>query len=86
MPFGYPAIVADERDSKLKGNWEQTKGRIREAWGALTDDELEQSKGSWERLVGTVRERTGETVERVEKRLNDILDKVKEGGSPDEDR
>ncbi len=62
----------------LEGEWEEAKGRIREAWGSLTDDELEQAKGNWEQLVGTIRRRTGESLETVESRLNDLLDSMSE--------
>lgn len=65
------------RDAELQGKWEQAKGRIRESWGALSDDEVDRSEGRWEQLVGTIRERTGESVDQIEKKLNEVLDKLK---------
>lgn len=65
------------RDAELKGRWEQAKGRVREAWGALSDDDVDRTEGKWEQLVGTIRERTGESVEQIERKLNDVLDKLK---------
>lgn len=73
-----------DRDARLEGSWQQMKGRVREAWGALTDDDVERARGSWDRLVGEVRERTGESIEVVERRLSDILDRVEEMGAPRE--
>lgn len=72
------------RDAKLEGRWEQMRGRLREAWGALTDDDVERARGSWERLVGVVRERTGDSVETIERKLNEISDKAEEAGAPDD--
>lgn len=61
------------------------QGRIREAWGALTDDDTQRARGSWDRLVGVVRERTGESLESVETKLNDMLDKAEQAGEPRQD-
>ena len=72
----------ERRDAVLEGKWEQVQGRVREAWGALTDDDLERSRGNWSQLVGTIRERTGDTADTVETKLSEILDKVEEIGSP----
>lgn len=70
------------RDARLKGNWEQMQGRVKEAWGALTDDDTQRASGSWDRLVGVVRERTGESLESVETKLNEMLDKAEAAGEP----
>lgn len=69
------------RDAELEGKWEQARGRVREAWGALTDDDVDRSEGKWDQLVGAIRERTGESVDTIETKLNEILDKVKSRGS-----
>ena len=44
---------------RIEGNWKQFKGRARQQWGKLTDDELEQIKGHREELVGASRNATG---------------------------
>ncbi|MGH7584735.1 MAG: CsbD family protein, partial [Gemmatimonadales bacterium] len=38
----------------LKGNWNQLKGKVRERWGELTDDEIDQIEGEREQLVGAL--------------------------------
>ena len=55
---------------------DQGRGRVKEAWGVLTDDELDRTEGKRDRLVGLVKERTGETASEVERKLRDIFDKV----------
>ena len=77
--------MAENRDARLEGNWQQMRGRVREAWGALTDDDVDRAQGNWDRLVGVVREKTGETLESAEQKLSDILDRAEEAGSPSED-
>lgn len=69
----------DAKRMKLKGNWKQAKGRIRETWGDLTDDELDQAQGNWEQLVGKIQKKTGQTAEAIEKKLDQIAEKLSDG-------
>ncbi len=73
---------AEPRSARLEGKWDQAVGRVREAWGALTDDDLERSRGDWRELVGKIRERSGEAIEDIERKLSEILDRVEESGEP----
>jgi uncharacterized protein YjbJ (UPF0337 family) len=75
----------DRRDAQLEGKWEQVRGRVREAWGALTDDDVDRAKGNWSQLVGSIRERTGDAADTIETKLSEILDAVEEKGSPGEE-
>lgn len=50
----------------LKGQWTQIKGKVREQWGKLTDDELDQIQGNAEMLIGKLQERYGRTREQAE--------------------
>jgi uncharacterized protein YjbJ (UPF0337 family) len=43
----------------LKGQWTQLKGQVREQWGKLTNDDLDQIEGRSEQLVGRIQERYG---------------------------
>jgi len=44
---------------QMQGNWQQVKGKLREKWGELTDDELEQTKGNRDQIAGKIREKYG---------------------------
>jgi uncharacterized protein YjbJ (UPF0337 family) len=46
-------------EDTLKGQWMQFKGKVRERWGKLTNDDLDQIQGRAEQLVGKVQERYG---------------------------
>lgn len=46
-------------EDRIKGNWKQLSGKLKERWGDLTDDDLQRADGSREYLVGKVQERYG---------------------------
>lgn len=46
-------------EDTLKGRWLQLKGKVRERWGKLTDDDLDQVQGRVEQLVGRIQQRYG---------------------------
>jgi uncharacterized protein YjbJ (UPF0337 family) len=57
----------------LKGKWLQLKGSIREKWGQLTDDDVDQVSGSAERLVGRIQERYGYARQKAEDEVDAFL-------------
>ena len=56
----------------LKGNWTQMKGKVKEQWGKLTDDDLNVISGKRDQLVGRIQERYGYTREQAEKEIHDF--------------
>ena len=46
-------------EDTFKGQWTQLKGKIREQWGKLTDDDLDQIQGRSEQLIGKLQTRYG---------------------------
>jgi uncharacterized protein YjbJ (UPF0337 family) len=56
----------------LRGDWNKIKGKLRERWGQLTNDQLESARGSVEQLVGTIQRQTGEARESVERVLEEL--------------
>lgn len=48
----------------------QLKGKIREKWGQLTDDELDRLQGRREQLIGRLVERSGEARQEVESTID----------------
>ena len=43
----------------IKGQWKQLKGKVKEKWGKLTDDDLTQVEGRRDYLIGRIQERYG---------------------------
>ena len=56
---------------EIKGDWNITKGKLKQKWAKLTDDDLQYAEGKQEELVGRIQKRTGETREAVEKVLKE---------------
>jgi uncharacterized protein YjbJ (UPF0337 family) len=56
---------------RIEGNWKQFKGRARQQWGKLTDDELDQVEGRREELVGRIQERYGIARDEAERQVRD---------------
>jgi uncharacterized protein YjbJ (UPF0337 family) len=56
----------------FKGNWTEIRGRVKEKWGSLTDDDLVLAEGNMDQLVGIVQRRTGESREKIEHELDQL--------------
>jgi len=50
----------------MEGKWKQLRGRVKETWGKLTDDDLDKIEGRWDRLAGTLQEKYGYARDRAE--------------------
>ena len=53
----------------IKGNWLQYKGKVKEQWGKLTDDDLDVIDGKRDQLVGRIQERYGMTKDDVDRQI-----------------
>jgi uncharacterized protein YjbJ (UPF0337 family) len=60
-------------DDILKGQWTQLKGKVREQWGKLTNDDLDVVRGESEQLVGRIQERYGVAKDEAHRQVNDWL-------------
>ena len=56
---------------RIYGKWKQMKGALRERWGKLNEDELEQMAGRRERLVGKIQERYGCARDEADKQVKE---------------
>jgi uncharacterized protein YjbJ (UPF0337 family) len=57
---------------EIKGDWNVTKGKIKQKWAQLTDDDLQYAEGKSEELLGRIQKRTGETREAIEKAFKEF--------------
>ena len=53
----------------LKGNWNVVKGKLKQAYGDLTDDDLAYVDGQEDELVGRIQKRIGTTAAQVHRLL-----------------
>lgn len=56
----------------LEGQWTQLKGKVRERWGKLTNDDLDKIEGKREQLVGLIQEKYGEARDKVERDVKEF--------------
>jgi uncharacterized protein YjbJ (UPF0337 family) len=57
---------------QASGNWNIFKGKIKEQWGKLTDDDLRVLEGNRDQLVGSVQKRYGIAKEEAERQVNEF--------------
>jgi len=55
----------------LEGNWSEIKGKLRQKWGQLTDDDLPQIRGEADQIIGVIQRKTGEAREAIERYLQE---------------
>jgi uncharacterized protein YjbJ (UPF0337 family) len=56
---------------EIKGDWNITKGKLKQKWAKLTNSDLRYADGKYDELLGRIQKRTGESREAVEKALQD---------------
>jgi len=59
---------------QIEGKWDYAKGKVREKWGKLTDDDIDVIAGKRDQLIGRLKERYGMQKDAAEKEVNRWLD------------
>jgi uncharacterized protein YjbJ (UPF0337 family) len=59
-------------NDKIRGNWNELKGKLQAKYGELTDDDLAYQQGKEDELIGRIQQRIGESKDEV-KRIIDNL-------------
>lgn len=62
----------------FEGKWKEMRGQIREWWGKLTDDDLEQAGGKADQLIALLQQKYGYTREKAEQEFDRLLKEAKE--------
>ena len=57
---------------EIKGDWNITKGKLKQKWAQLTDDDLHYADGKKDELLGRIQKRTGETRQAIEKAIQAV--------------
>jgi len=63
--------MQDPTQTKWEGRWDQLKGKARQLWGDLTDDDIDVAEGNYEEMIGRIKEKTGESAEQIRERLEE---------------
>lgn len=63
----------------VEGKWKEMAGSVREQWGKLTDDEVQEIAGKKDKLEGYLQQKYGVTQEEATRQIDDWAGKLKEG-------
>jgi len=58
--------------TQIKGNWNELKGKLKQKYATLTDDDLLFAEGKEDEMVGRLQEKLGKTKEEVHKLISDL--------------
>jgi uncharacterized protein YjbJ (UPF0337 family) len=54
---------------ELRGNWNEVKGKLKQKYGQLTDDDLNLAEGKEDELIGRIQKKLGKTKDEIKKEL-----------------
>ncbi len=60
----------------LEGKWKQLRGKVKQQWGKLTDDQLDQISGRGEELAGLLQEHYGYTMAHAQEEVDDFVRRI----------
>jgi len=60
----------------LAGQWKQIRGKVKQTWGKLTDNDLDRISGHFDELVGLVQQRYGYARDKAEKEVTQFIEKI----------
>ena len=58
--------------TELKGNWNETKGKLKQKFAVLTDSDLLLAEGKQDELIGRLQTKLGKTKEQIHKIISDL--------------
>jgi uncharacterized protein YjbJ (UPF0337 family) len=61
---------------RIEGRWQQAKGKVREHWGRLTDDDLNIIAGRRDQLAGLLQRRYGATRDEIERQIREFESRI----------
>lgn len=59
-------------DLRIKGNWNEIKGKLKKKYGDLSDDDLTYADGKEDELLGKLQKKTGKTKDELSKEINNM--------------
>ena len=64
--------IWDMNKLNFRGSWNEVKGKLKQKYGNLTDDDLTFAEGKEEELLGRVQQRTGRAKEQLRKEIEEL--------------
>ena len=69
--------MANPTQQVMGGEWMKFKGKLREAWGALNDNDLDRYEGQLDQLIGHIQKTTGHERAKIKDEIDRIAKDVK---------
>jgi uncharacterized protein YjbJ (UPF0337 family) len=66
---------------RIEGNWKIMKGKVKEQWGKLTDDDLDVIAGKRDQMIGRIQERYGCQRDEAERQVDTFWDRYDDNGA-----
>jgi uncharacterized protein YjbJ (UPF0337 family) len=66
---------------RIEGKWTEVKGKVRERWGKLTNDDLDRIAGKRDQLIGKLQERYGWARDQVDRELKEFERTFEDAGA-----
>ncbi len=66
------AIHSGMNTDQLQGNWKEAKGKLKQRYGQLTDDDLVYEEGKEDEFFGRLQQKLGKSKEEVKKIIDDL--------------
>ena len=63
-------------DLRFKGKWNELRGRAKQEWADLTDDDLLYEEGKEDELYGKIQQKTGKAKDEIRDWFNQQLDRL----------
>jgi uncharacterized protein YjbJ (UPF0337 family) len=63
-------METEMNQDRIEGNWKQVKGKVKEQWGKLTDDDLDVIAGKRDQLLGRIQQRHGIAKDEAERQVD----------------
>jgi uncharacterized protein YjbJ (UPF0337 family) len=57
---------------QMKGSWNEVKGKLKQKYGQLTDDDLTYAEGKEDEMYGRLQQRLGKTKEEIKKEIDNL--------------
>jgi uncharacterized protein YjbJ (UPF0337 family) len=57
---------------RIEGNWNELKGKLKEEYAELTDDDLTYEEGKEDQLIGNIQQKLGKTRDEIKAIINDL--------------
>lgn len=57
-------------DLRIKGKWNEIKGKLKQSYADLTDEDLTYAEGKEEELLGRLQQKTGKSKDELRKQIN----------------